>query len=108
MSNLATYVVTHQKIEWLVPFPHRLVTVGHYREEGAIASCDHIPPQMSDDRTAAWYRFIPGVRDDLARSPSDVFVSVVNHRFSQTGKYRLGCPPPYQKKLAVCWLRPNG
>jgi hypothetical protein len=35
---------------------------------------------MSDDRTAAWYRFIPGVLDDLARSPSDVFVSVVNHR----------------------------
>jgi hypothetical protein len=100
MPSFVTYVVTHKALDWAIPFPHRLVTVGNYREEGAINSCDIVDAKMNADRTAAFYRCIPAVLRDLKEVPASTGVAIVNHRFFIASNLRRGIFPPVP--LDVC------
>lgn len=74
------YVVTHKKIEWNIPFQHKLITVDGYSEEGAINSEKYIEKEISDNRTFAMYKSAPVILDELKNSHDKEHVGVFSYR----------------------------
>ncbi len=74
------YIVAHQKLEWKIPFEHKLVTVGPYREPGAIYSGDYLSEDINLNRTFAIYRAIPAILKDMENLPDDDYVTMLGYR----------------------------
>ena len=74
------YIVAHQKLEWKIPFEHKLVTVGPYREPGAIYSADYLSEDINLNRTFAIYRAIPAILKDMENLPDDDYVTMLGYR----------------------------
>jgi Domain of unknown function (DUF4422) len=55
-NTVRHYVATHKKVDWVIPFPHRLITLDGYSEPNALDASSILPREMLEDRTFAFYR----------------------------------------------------